>query len=505
VKLKWLIIGLACFLYVGFRLWNLTASCLWFDEIFSVHAAEHTWTGLLNFAALDLIHPPLFYAALKIWMLIGGDSVFWLRLFPVVMASATLLPLILLCGELKFSTYETVAVILLLAVNGSLIKYAQEVRMYSMLFFLATMSIWLFMRWNLRAEKTLLLWLFVVNLLLIYTHYFGWLVVLTEVVAALAFKRDVKNWFLMTGVWILAFVPWTYAVFSAYKTNGGLEQNLNWADKPGIAAVLQFVATLHQPFYFQQTSADPAFSLFGIPVIIVSVTAVVCLFIFEKNLRTEVRTLLAFTAIPLAIAFLASWLTPFSVWGTRHLMVVFAPYLLLVVMGIKYMTPRTTQNICYAIFAVMAVPALVIMLIKPEPMYSWCGWNRLAQEIKDSDVTTVYTFEDAAAYEMWFASQRETGGKLKVVLIEDDPDIPEDKAYFLPRGFDEVKKINESDIEGDKFWIAARSIWDDKDLPLWQKLKDRGYETDPPFRLRVKDGTKYPFDFMIPVRREENK
>ena len=34
--------------YVAARLKNLTTSCLWFDEIFSVHAAEHTWNTILN-------------------------------------------------------------------------------------------------------------------------------------------------------------------------------------------------------------------------------------------------------------------------------------------------------------------------------------------------------------------------------------------------------------------------------------------------------------------------
>ena len=61
-------------LYVAARLWRLTASCLWFDEIFSVHAARHTWGALWRFAAADLIHPPLFYALLKLWTAAGGES-----------------------------------------------------------------------------------------------------------------------------------------------------------------------------------------------------------------------------------------------------------------------------------------------------------------------------------------------------------------------------------------------------------------------------------------------
>src|SRR5688572_15915769 len=86
-----------CLVYIIVRMWGLTDSCLWFDEVFSVHAAEHPWSALFGFIAQDLIHPPLFYAALKIWIGIGGESVMWLRLLPVLFASLALVPFIYLC------------------------------------------------------------------------------------------------------------------------------------------------------------------------------------------------------------------------------------------------------------------------------------------------------------------------------------------------------------------------------------------------------------------------
>jgi hypothetical protein len=60
-KYRWLI-GFLCLLYAAVRLWRLTDACIWFDEIFGVHAAEHTWGEMWWFVAQDLIHPPLFYA-----------------------------------------------------------------------------------------------------------------------------------------------------------------------------------------------------------------------------------------------------------------------------------------------------------------------------------------------------------------------------------------------------------------------------------------------------------
>jgi len=498
VKLKWLILGLVISLYIAFRLWNLTVSCLWFDEIFSVHAASLPWNELFNFVAQDLIHPPFFYIALKIWIAAGGESLLWLRLFPVVIAAAALIPLISLCRELKFSTVETATVILLLAANGPLIKYAQEVRMYSLLFCLAAFSMWFFLRWA-RRENASLVPLFLINLLLIYTHYFGWLVILTEVIIALWLAKERRKLLIYSGLWVLSFLPWAYAVFAAYKQNAGLEQNLNWAVKPGPVQLGQFIAVLHQPFYFQQSSIDPTFSLWAIPVILVCAAAVIYLFTIEKDKKTEIQILLFFAAVPLLIALFGSWIFPYSIWGTRHLIVIFAPYFLLAAMGLKRLKPGVLRYACYGALILATIPAFVIYAARVQSVYSWCGWEPLAAQVKDSGTATVYAFEDAVAFEVWFALEREAKGRFHVVLIEDDPDIPEDKAYFLPRGFERVQKVNEDAITGEKFWVAVRGIGDAPEHPLWRRLREKGYETGAPLSFKTQDTTVY----LVPVEREK--
>src|SRR4029079_11274483 len=89
--------------YVVVRLWRLTDSCLWFDEIFSVHAAEHSWTGLWSFVGQDLVHPPLYYLLLKIWISIGSESVLWVRSLTVLFSIAALIPFYFLCRSLQLS------------------------------------------------------------------------------------------------------------------------------------------------------------------------------------------------------------------------------------------------------------------------------------------------------------------------------------------------------------------------------------------------------------------
>jgi len=138
-------------LYTAARVWRLDVACLWFDEIFSVHAAEHDWGSLISFVANDLIHPPLYYLILKGWIAVGGESIFWLRLLSVIFSVLALAPLLLLCKELKLQNSTTLVALFLLCVNGSLINYTQRVRMYTLLMFLSLFSIWLFSRYFYRG------------------------------------------------------------------------------------------------------------------------------------------------------------------------------------------------------------------------------------------------------------------------------------------------------------------------------------------------------------------
>jgi uncharacterized membrane protein len=197
-------------LYVAARLWRLTSYSLRSDEIFSLQAARHDWSGLFAFIANDVVHPPLFYLLLKIWIGAGGESELWLRLFPVLTAVVTIWPFFLLCRELKLRGAEMSTALLLMAVNGYLIYYAQELRMYSLLLLLTVCSLLFFARFFNAANSINrnLIALFAVNLLLVYTQYFGWLVVGLELIfLALQERRKLASFSLSVLALILLFSP----------------------------------------------------------------------------------------------------------------------------------------------------------------------------------------------------------------------------------------------------------------------------------------------------------
>jgi hypothetical protein len=459
-------------LYAAARLWRLTAACLWFDEIFSVHAARHAWGDLWRFAAADLIHPPLFYALLKVWVAAGGESLLWLRLFAALASIAAVVPLLLLARELRLGARATNLALLLAAANGYLIKYAQEVRMYGLLLLLALTSLWLFARLLNRegAARGLTLALAFVNLLLVYTHYYGWLVVACEVVFALLKDRRRIGALLLSCVGLaLAYAPWVVACARASNVGGGLAQNIGWIARPGARDLVQLFALFNEPFYFRQSSVDPVYArggaplgllLFGLPLAVLLVGALRgrraeaagAVPSFEDEGIAEGRPLpsspesaesapvradlalgrengvltflLLFTLLPVALAFAASYALPQSVWGTRHLIVACVPYALLAGLALGRVRALWWRGAALLLLCCWLAVTAALTLIRRDAPHVWCAWDGLAAsaardepgdrpaalvgafEGGASGATNVYAFEDLVAYHLWFALER---------------------------------------------------------------------------------------------------
>jgi hypothetical protein len=490
-----LLLALLVGLYVAARVWRLTGSCLWFDELFGVHAARHAWGGLWGFVAADLIHPPLSYALLKVWAA-GGESLLWLRLFPVVASVAALVPLLLLARELKLGAAATNSALLVAAANGYLVKYAQEVRMYGLLLLLTLTSLWLFARLLGRegGARKLLLALFFVNLLLVYTHYYGWLVVACEA-AFLAFekRRRLGVFMLTVGGLALAYAPWVAACVRASGAGGGLAQNIGWIGRPGPAALVELFALFNQPLYFRQSSADPLFVRAGALLGLLIVGLPVAALVFERvRGRVEgegraVAFLLTFTLLPIALAFAASHLLPESVWGTRHLIVAAGPYALLAGLALARLRPAWWRAAALILFCCWLALVGLLLLARREPSYVWCAWEGLAASAARDDArdsggraaggpTDVYAFEDLVAYHLWFALGRE--GRFRVVSVEGAPGVAEDPAYFLPRAFEGVAVADAGALRGQRFWAAFRDAgWDESRQPL-KLIRERGYRAE---------------------------
>jgi uncharacterized membrane protein len=465
--------------YIATRFWRLTASCLWFDEIFSIHAAEHSWNTILTFIAQDLIHPPLFYLILKVWIGIGADSLFWLRSLPVIISVVALIPFILLFRQLKLSKLTLGICLLFLVVNGALLKYSQEVRMYSLVMCLSLFSTWLFSRYFFKGKS--LIPLILINVLLVYSHYFGWFVVFTEVLAILLFQRiKIRAILVMSGVTITAFLPWAVTVFKFARAGAEVGQNIGWMQKPGVVAIIQFIFALIEPFYSAPSSIDP-YSIYQItlPLFLLSVIALI-LFFTKWNRQNEherqcVKLLILFPVVPVSIAFVVSWILPYSVWGTRHLIIIFASFLILLSVAITKIELKTIRTGAITLIVLFSSYAFVLATLRDAPQYSWCAWEPLTGYAKDIGPGNIYVFEDLVAYHFWYELKQDGATERKVKKIANIDGLKEDKAYFLPRGFDEVKILDIGEVNEKQLFIAFRAKIFDETKPPISSFLNRGY------------------------------
>ena len=334
-------------IFVALRIWHIATYSLGAGEIFSMIGAKQDWHGMFSYVIADIVHPPLFYVFLKLWILLGGESLLWLKLLPVLSGIAMVVPFILLCRELDLRLPVVNLAVLLIAVNGYLIHYAQELRMYSMFAFLALCSFWLFIRFFKSTGNDIwsLLILTIVNLLSIYTHYYGWLVVGLEFLFLLLWRRKIIAFGLATVILLLIFSPWAYLVIQEARSIGGLARNLDWIPKPRPIDILHFYATLNGPF---ESRAINLFGLllFGLPLLPWFINVL-------RNWRQESTgediisfswlALLAF--LPVIVIFLISQKIEQAVWIDRYFIFIAAPYLLLVAAAVYHLEPKWLRNI----------------------------------------------------------------------------------------------------------------------------------------------------------------
>lgn len=527
---------------VWVRLWRLDASCLWFDEVFSVHAARHGWGALLDFVAVDLIHPPLFYLLLKSWVaLVGSGSAWWLRLFSVLMATAAVVPVVLLCRELRLRPRVGQVALVLMVVSGFLIQHARDVRMYGLLLLFAAGSLWLFARFSrVEASKRHALALFAVNLLLVYTHYYGWLLVGLELIFLLVWRRrKVKEFALMLAALVVCYSPWLWMLWQATAGAGkGVAQNIGWAVAPRGVDIFQPYLVLHEPLRFRRNTHErvllpinvwltlalfvPAFVALGWRVLEQRRAAAAGAGKLEtERLRDErrgesgdfaLKFLIFFSTAPVAVAFLLAHLLPHSIWATRHLIIIAPAYTLLAAYALCALRPAWFATMIKLLFACWLALGAMLWLVRQrsDAPPVWCAWETLAHQAVETEASAaaseikIYATEDLVAYHLWYAlssgghANSVEGGRFRVARIANLPGLVEDRGYFLPRGFDAVTVTDAGEgLREEHFWAAFRDTTWNAEHPLLRLLRERGYEIDERFEVAA-SGQKA---FIVSARR----
>ena len=194
----------------------LTEHSLWVDELFSLRFAHLHLSELLPELVANDNHPPLYYALLHFWIQAFGDSEFAIRSLSVLFG-VLMVVFVYKLGALLYDKQTGLLAALVISIAKFSIYYSQEARMYSLLPFLATVSIYYF--WNLIHNPTVknVVSYIASTILLLYTHSYGIFIVIAQnsyllmlwlLDAHRAFELKPIRWAALQLVVLVAFMPW---------------------------------------------------------------------------------------------------------------------------------------------------------------------------------------------------------------------------------------------------------------------------------------------------------
>lgn len=126
---------------------------VWFDEGYSTVLNRFEPKEMIELTAKD-VHPPLYYLALKAWSLLFGESDIALRMMSVMFGALTILTGYILIKRLTNQKIATIATAIM-ALSPSLLRYSQEMRMYTLASFMVMLATLIFMIAIAETDKTI--------------------------------------------------------------------------------------------------------------------------------------------------------------------------------------------------------------------------------------------------------------------------------------------------------------------------------------------------------------
>jgi len=163
----------------GLRFWDLDHESYWLDELSSVTVARASWDQVVVHLKKNDVHPPLYFALLKVWMTVFGHGETATRALSVVAGLLAVVFAALLAAQLarersrEERSRASLLAALFVAVSPFAVYYARESRAYSLLLTVALAATWLLVRAAPAFSARRLVPYALAAALLLYTHVFA--------------------------------------------------------------------------------------------------------------------------------------------------------------------------------------------------------------------------------------------------------------------------------------------------------------------------------------------
>ena len=281
----------------------------WIDEGISVGIAHEHWTSIPHLLRQDG-SPPLYYMLLGIWVRLFGDSEAATHTLSLVFGLACV-PLAFFATRAVFGRTAALAATVITALDPFLTYYAQETRMYELEALLSVVVAWSYVEGILRAKRAWVPVFVIATALLAYSHNWGLFLCVGLAGATFAFARDRLRlfWIAAAGVAVL-YAPWLPTLLSQARHTGA-----PWSTRPSFHDLFLSAGAV--------IGGDAPY----VALILVGGAALGGIVVRERTEeRREIAALLTVTGVTVALAFVASQISP--AWTARYFAVIFGPVVL---------------------------------------------------------------------------------------------------------------------------------------------------------------------------------
>ncbi len=165
---------------------GLTANSIALDEPFSIYVAQFDVTKIIQYLSSGN-NPPLFEIILHYWIKFFGVKASSVRFLPCLFSALTALYVFKITNHIATKRSALIAYCLFTFSNYELF-FAHEARVYSLFTLLTCISFYYFFKIQKEVTRKNLLVFGVINLFLIYAHFFGFFVLFVQFVSVCFFK-----------------------------------------------------------------------------------------------------------------------------------------------------------------------------------------------------------------------------------------------------------------------------------------------------------------------------
>ncbi len=329
-------------LIIGLLLLNLALKFSWLgvnelsgDEPFSVYWSERPLGDLFAMLRTEN-NPPLYFLLVKLWSQLVPFTAAWLRVPSAVFSVLAVWPLFRL-GERLGGRAVGIIALLLFTFSNYHYGFAHEVRAYALFTLLAAIGMWLLVRAADKPNKGIktMLGLSLMNMLMVYTHFFGWLAIGVQLVCVLLLpelRHLLRNFSL--GLVCTAALYSPYAAIFFERAGTSVAQG-TWVDAPPLEELYNMI--------WRWSNA---------PILAVAFLVVIVAGIWRSRvLELGMRVALLWTLVPLLGMFLVSQWVPMFL--DRYLVYAAPGFALLVALSLR--AAASDQQVFHGISALAVV------------------------------------------------------------------------------------------------------------------------------------------------------